>query len=532
MFCKNCGSELKDGSKFCTHCGIAINDTEQKPEASRVVSVAPSPAYKHDVKVGEAPLENSQPVLTYKAAPKSNIGNEDAPTNFEDQITVTADNYAVRQSNTLVKPKNHKKLIFIFAGIALAIIAVIVSFSVSADTREMKSAIASKNSSRVNTLYSRAAGNESKLKKYDKVIAKTIEEIKKDINNHDFESAALADGYDAMSNYLKLKWGSLADDSNGANMASSISVNNKAAWDDLLCLLESKENYCEGLYAYKAENDYDEALEMLSHVIETDSEFENAKNMIGECTSNYIKEVLTEVENRIADDDISGGLKLLKDAKNDLSTIGIDSNEIETKINETLTSYAQTYANKAEEAFKAHDANAAIGNIEVALELQPDNASYKVKIDEYKQYLPFELYKKENILSSAGSKLDYRSSKTANNNTEFLNVFSWSYGSRELTNINTDTYMLKGQYDTVTGIMFVSDVDKDDIQTGYFEAYGDGKLLYTSPKMSTGVLPQNISFTVTDVQKLEIAYYGCTESPWGGSKTNISNFIAQKNFPQ
>ena len=88
-----------------------------------------------------------------------------------------------------------------------------------------------------------------------------------------------------------------------------------------------------------------------------------------------------------------------------------------------------------------------------------------------------------------------------------------------------------GKYDTVTGTIFIADTYKSTIQTSYFEAYGDGKLLYTSPKMEKGMLPQDIWFHVTDIQNLEIKFYTRTDSTLWSSEIGVSNLTAQKDFP-
>ena len=89
----------------------------------------------------------------------------------------------------------------------------------------------------------------------------------------------------------------------------------------------------------------------------------------------------------------------------------------------------------------------------------------------------------------------------------------------------TEYYNLEGRYDTVTGTVFLSDSDKDEKDECYFEAYGDGKLLYTSPKISAGFLPQDISFSVSGVQELKIVFKG-------SGSGYVSNLTAQKDFPE
>lgn len=67
-------------------------------------------------------------------------------------------------------------------------------------------------------------------------------------------------------------------------------------------------------------------------------------------------------------------------------------------------------------------------------------------------------------------------------------------------------YNLEGKYDTVTGTIFLENRTKNSDKISYFEAYGDGKLIYTSPKMTAGVLPQEISFDISGIQKLTLSF--------------------------
>lgn len=43
MWCKNCGSEIEPGAKFCTACGAKVDDNPQTPmnEDQEIVKQAP-----------------------------------------------------------------------------------------------------------------------------------------------------------------------------------------------------------------------------------------------------------------------------------------------------------------------------------------------------------------------------------------------------------------------------------------------------------------------------------------------------------
>lgn len=481
MICKNCGSHLPDGAEFCPGCGNFLTD---EPSGKSVTKKRKS----HSVHTGW-------------------------------------------DIHALSKNKTYMIVAAAGAGVVALIILIVVISNLTA-TNALKSALDSKDADRVNTVYAQAYGKESKLKKYDKVIKDTIDTISKNLNAHDFDSQAVQDSADAVYDYVETQWGTLLYDDN--NISPSISASNAAAWSDLEALMRSKADYCQGIYAMETSKNYQDAISNFSQVLESDSAFENAKTKLGESVDAYIGDTLTQVEAYVADGDINGGLEVLNTAKSYLDECGVNSDEISQKINETLVTYADSYAQKAEACFNEKDVDGAIGNMEVAMELQPDNADYKTKYDTYQQYLPFNLYDEDNVIAVEdidASWAHFDTHATANDNTEMLHVISVGHDSYETTNVYNIQYNLAGKYGTVNGKMFIADTYKNTVQTSYFEAYGDGKLLYTSPKMEKGVLPQDVAFDVTGVQKLELKFYTRTDSTIWSSEVCVSNLVAQKAFP-
>lgn len=480
MICKNCGSHLPDGAEFCPGCGNFLTD---EPSGKSVTKKRKS----HSVHTGW-------------------------------------------DIHALSKNKTYMIVSAAGAGVVALIILIVVISNLTA-TNALKSALDSKDADRVNTVYAQAYGKESKLKKYDKVIKDTIDTISKDLNAHDFDSQAVQDSADAVYDYVETQWGTLLYDDN--NISPSISASNAAAWSDLEALMRSKADYCQGIYAMETSKNYQDAISNFSQVLESDSVFENAKTKLGESVDAYIGDTLTQVEAYVADGDINGGLEVLNTAKSYLDECGVNSDEISQKINETLVTYADSYAQKAEACFNEKDVDGAIGNMEVAMELQPDNADYKTKYDTYQQYLPFALYLEENVLYEDetgdiyGGVSEFNDVQKSNNNQEMAHSMIWYNNKDENDGSSWNLhYNFEGKYDVVTGTIFLTDYSRDDKASAYFEAYGDGKLLYTSPKVSAGVLPQHVQFNVSGVQKLTISFYG-SDSTHGG----VSNLVAQKAFP-
>lgn len=495
MKCKNCGSELKENAKFCTTCGAPITETEN------IVNDSLNDNEFVDINNSNHELNNVQNVKKVRTIDKKKL-----------VVSIVA--------------------VCVFIAI-IAILSAVISNATA--TNKLSNALNSGNAYEVNALYSEAYDSNSKIEKYDKRIADFLNEVEEDLNSQNFDEDAVVSGEATVPNYVKEKYGTIILSDDGMNIDQSISVTNRELWDELLNLIASKNQYCSGLYSYKTENDYQQAIMYFAEVAENDSLFEISKTMIGECTDAYVNSILQQVDEYIQNDDMGSGIDLLETAKSWLDENGVNSEEIQAKIDEVLVSYAEKYAANAENAFKEHDVNAAIGNIEVAMELQPDNGDYKSKYDTYQQYLPLNLYEETNVIAIEdidASWDHFDSHSTANDNSEMLHVISIGHDSYETANVYNVQYNLASKYDTVTGTLFIADTYKNTVQTSYFEAYGDGKLLYTSPKMEKGVLPQNISFNVSGVQKLEIKFITKTESTLWGSEVCISNFIAQKDFPE
>lgn len=412
--------------------------------------------------------------------------------------------------------------------------AVLLSLSACSlgSAKKIKEALESENGEQVNEVYKMSKNNASVLKRFDKVIASFISKAIDDINAQDFAADAEKSGANAIKLYLKSEYGTLLPQEGGTDgISSSVSDENYQQWSELINLIQSKAAYCNGIYSYKTEKDYEYAIKVFSEVEKNDSLFEKAQSLSAECADLYIKATMKKVEGYIQENDINAGIELMKKATEYLKSNNIESGELKTKTDELLASYAKTYADKAEKAFAEHDVDVAMQNMEIALSLQPDNSDYKSKYDDYELYIPFDMSEPSNTLSIPGdyySYCDFYYERVANNNNTMTDCIVWHNGSSADENDSVDiTWNLEGKYDTVSGTIFLPKDDKNTDGNGYFKAYGDGALIYTSPKIVRDLLPQEISFNVSGVQKLKIEFYA--EAGYG--RFAISNICAQKDFP-
>lgn len=546
MICKNCGCRVKDGVKFCTNCGAAMTLNGANSDTVKV--------NLNEEKTSTLPLDTKQIYEATPAAPRTYAVQDNrkayqfdsssaSPRSANTASTVSGNSaaVAVRQKKRLQKKLG---IIIPIAVLSVAIIITAVCLIVNyASVKSMSDALAANDAELVYSVYSQALGNSSKIQKYDALLEDKINEIKDSVDSYSFDEAAESSGADALDEYLRSEYGTLIVNPGGYTLEYCISDSNWEAWENLNSLLASKTYYCSGIYEYKTANNYESAIADFSNVASTDSCYDSALTMIGECADGYINSVLSEVDTYIADGDISAGVELLDTAKAYLESIGVSSDTIQEKINETLVAYAESYAQKAEECFADEDVDGAIGNIEVAIELQPDNSDYQLKYDTYQQYLPLYLYDEDNILYievsgtyGSATSVSFDKKMTSNDNIEMYHCIRWktTNGNASFSDSRDVVYNLEGKYDTVSGTMFLSADDKSTNDTARIQVYGDGKLLYTSDVFTAGVLPKEISIDVSGVQKLTISFQGTYASGIFSSAAEfgISNLTAQKAFPE
>lgn len=481
MFCSKCGNQINQGEKFCSSCGNPIEI-----------------------------IETTQPKIDI---PK--------PEKTEEQV--------------------NKKVIVPIAIIALMIVVGLISLVVylgtTAPEREMKEAFETKDYYTVIATYEKlVADGEHELA--NQMMSDYINDTTVYLNNSFTMSIeGISDDDEIIyeiSTFLNNNFGNIFDDEYGLlcnNYLWEIETIGNAL-EKLVEMIESKCSYYQGLLEMNNPDGSDEifyyrsALSSFNSVIAEDVNYETAIAKSEEIYNGYVNILISRADELMKIGDYSGAITFLNDAAEELGQ-EFPNDDIETKFDEILSMYAAQYATKAEEEFKEGDINAAIGNIEAAISIYP-NSDYKVKLEEYKSYLPFELYKENNVLKKDGTaEFDIEYRVYANDGTEMKNCMSIG---ADYKSVGSATYALKGKYDIVIGTYFISRADKNEAYTSYFEAYGDGKLLYTSPKIKAGVLPQEISFSVKGVQTLEIRWYGIAFYSWE-STGYISDFVAKKNIP-
>ena len=184
--------------------------------------------------------------------------------------------------------------------------------------------------------------------------------------------------------------------------------------------------------------------------------------------------------------------------------------------------------------------DSAIGNIDEALKLFPNDSSYKSKHDYYVQFVPFALYKKNSYSRMAEETGDFygrvyfNQTETSNDCREMKNCITWYNNNTDYSTTYSVYYDLNGTYDVLSGTYFLPGASNHTKLNGKFVVYGDGTKLYTSPDINGDVFPTDFTVNISGVRTLKIVFYGGAESTLNGGEGenySISNLTATKNFP-
>lgn len=483
--CKNCGTEIREDDRFCPTCGTPVYYSDNPG-----ISVDPG---------------QNEGKSTHQFGPKKSM------------IAIIAALVGV---------------------VAIAIVISVFAGSKSPDTKVMREALKNNDYEAVQLEYSNSVTDSKKLEKIDKLISEKMDEISDDLDDYDFTTEAQKNEQ-AFEVWLT-RFGTLLTpveddvgipyDPSDYPFNSCISINNQTQWTELCEKMGSKHVYSKGTNYYYL-GDYDNAMEFFSGVSTDDIYFEDVGIMIGDCASKYLDSALEDVDAEIASGEYDSAAEHLNSQIEVLNYYFFDHEEI---LSDILKEKTESYANKAEENFNNKKINAAVNNMNLALALDPNNTNYQAQKAKYEEYLPFELYKENNILKmSSSASIRYYNMLTANDNSEQEKVIVYYTMPTYNDSVKSYTYKLGGKYDNIKGTFFLRQEDKNEEWPVYFEIYGDRDKIYTSPKLYAGVLPTEINVDVSGIDTLEIQAYVIIESGSffaGWPDVYISNFVAQKEF--
>lgn len=349
-------------------------------------------------------------------------------------------------------------------------------------------------------------------------------------------------------------------------------------------LVVSRYSYLCGVKCIKTGGSLSIAVDYFMKVIEEDRMYENAQRKLTETQENLLQETLAnidkyinqgnfdkafaeieQVRNGVITDEIKAKLDDyevniyeaqltridefinkgdIEGAKEYIDSLG-DNLSVESikRLNQALKNKANEYIAKADSALKTGEREGAYNMAKAALDLCPDDEDIKSKVEYFKQYLPYELYLEKNVLKKNDDfqefphscSIYYNFGNRSNDNRGMKNCIEVCYtiSSGKMLEL---TYNAGRQFDVLSGTEFIPSSAKNVKQVGYFEIYGDGKKIYTSRKLKSGVLPKDFSVNISGIDVIEVKFYGDTDVRFYGTndlpRYDISNLVATKNLPK
>ena len=314
---------------------------------------------------------------------------------------------------------------------------------------------------------------------------------------------------EAVKGQLKVK---LAEYEAAGNYQAIISMINENV-TDINADAEVKSAYESAVQNYKAEaissaEEYAAAGDYTS----ARSALTVAQNFIGEAVE--ISEKLKEINQKEvlevvlayeAEENYEDAITYLDDK----SDIVSGSADLQAKQSAYIEKYRANVIKEASNAYKKNGYEAAVSLLNSALKVLTNDSSLLSEREKYEGYAPVSLYNvtwfydgHEEVYGAYRQDNTTLTDKLGNTYAQAIR-YVWSGGDG-----CEDIYYTDGQYSRFTAVLFVpsqrdawADDHNEDLR---FYVYGDGKLLYQSPRMHSKHLPVEIEIDITGVEQLSI----------------------------
>lgn len=255
-----------------------------------------------------------------------------------------------------------------------------------------------------------------------------------------------------------------------------------------------KSNYSENavttMEGYLKDSNIDEATELMqTSIYITD---DNSKLM-----DKYCEVINASVNKYFESNEYSKAEKTV----NNIKKLFPDEEKI-TQIADNLeASYEKSVLNSADKEFQQKNYEKAASIMETALAEFEDNTTFKDKYNEYKSYLPAFISELDYL-----NKNDYISDNYSNLSDNTGKAYKRIYTIGGWGGDSYAEYLINGNYTNFTGVAGVAYDERSTEHSKFFEVYGDGVLLYTSPVFKASSMPKEFNINVTGVKVLKIYY--------------------------
>lgn len=238
-----------------------------------------------------------------------------------------------------------------------------------------------------------------------------------------------------------------------------------------------------------------------------------------ELKQKVLSEVDVNVNGYLANNDYLSASEYINGIKFDFK----DYTELQELYEQTINSYVDSVIHEAKVAIASGNYNRAKDIIAVGEANLVDNVRLATAKGEFTAYEPVYLIDLDIFNGSVvppsidinRNMRDIKLGETADShsyvkdNTGTDHVFSYFIGLNPTSSKGEcfAEYLINKKYNTFDGICAVSDENTISLYPAYFEVYGDGELLYTSPWMEKGVMPETFSIDVSNVDLLRLEFH-------------------------
>ena len=243
-----------------------------------------------------------------------------------------------------------------------------------------------------------------------------------------------------------------------------------------------------------------------------------AQNFIGDAVdiSEKLKEInQKEVLEVVLSYESDGNYKDAIVYLNENSDVVSGSADLQTKLSTYTEKYRAKVISEAASEYEANGYEAAVSVLNSALKVLPNDSSLASEKVKYEDLAPVSLLDLDTFYSDYGDDSVWSNKRTVQVMEDKLgnyyeNCIEYQYGEKDAR----DIYVINGEYTIFSGTIFVPDHRKsgnDDWSYQdpfYFYIYGDGKLLWRSPKMLSTQYPVDFEVDISGVKELSICWHG------------------------
>jgi len=246
--------------------------------------------------------------------------------------------------------------------------------------------------------------------------------------------------------------------------------------------------------------DFLKALEYLNKVSSNDKNYSLTAQLIDECKENYKAKLFAEADELVTKGDFADAIDLLNKANNASVTIA----EVPEKLLELRKLYSQSCVDKAKELAANKDYVAAIVQLDIALEIMPENKDLIPLKQEYSEKIPVSLFLFTSVRDGMSVEIKKGVSDNFSNTHEKVIYmgFAWTQ-SRWDTSEECDTeYSLQKKYNRISGEICLPISEKSTDNIVFVEILVDGIVKYKTPDIKAGTAPIKFELDITQADRI------------------------------